>query len=52
MEILLCGTFDDLTRLVDGMRDDRLGQAVDAIESGAIDPVELRALGTVSFPYW
>jgi hypothetical protein len=34
----------DLARLVDWMRDDRLQQAVDAIEPGAIDPVERLAM--------
>jgi hypothetical protein len=46
------GNFDDLTRLVDWMKDDRLQQAVDAIESGAIDPIKLRAFDSLFITNW
>jgi hypothetical protein len=45
IHVALSGGFDDATRLVDWMRDERLPVALDALEQGTIDPVELRARG-------
>jgi hypothetical protein len=45
IHVALSGDFDDTTRLVDWMRDDRLPAALDALEHGTIDPVALRARG-------
>jgi hypothetical protein len=43
--ITLSGNFEDCTRLVDWMRDERLHDALHAVERGEIDPVQLRARG-------
>jgi hypothetical protein len=45
IHVALSGGFDDTTRLVDWMRDERLAVALDALQRGTIDRVALRARG-------
>ena len=48
----LSGDFEDTTRLVDWMLDERLPDAVRALETAELDPVELHALDTLFFVGW
>lgn len=52
LQTTLSGNFDDTTRLVDWMSDDRLAEAVEALRTGAIDVVELRKQGPLHFVGW
>jgi hypothetical protein len=50
---VLTGSFDgDQTRLIDWMRDERLGDALEAIVTGRIDPVALNRQNALGFWGW
>lgn len=52
LQTTLSGGLDDTTRLIDWMLDDRLPDAVRALESGRVDPVVLRDRGPLYFVGW
>jgi hypothetical protein len=52
LKTTLSGDLEDLTRLADWMTDERLPRALEALETGVIDPVALRARGPLNFTRW
>jgi hypothetical protein len=52
LQTTLSGDYEDQTRLIDWMLDDRLEKAVHGLEAGVIDPVELRAKGSLMMVGW
>jgi hypothetical protein len=48
----LSGDFDDTTRLVDWMLDERLDRALQSLRDGTIDPVALRERGPMFYVGW
>ncbi len=52
LQTTLSGNFDDTTRLVDWMLDQRLDQALECLRDGTIDPVALRDAGPMFYVGW